>query len=227
VLRRLIRLATCTRVIAFNIAMSAAIGQAQQAQVVQPDGEGYIGNQACASCHASIYQSFTRTAHAHASGPATDNLVPGEFNHQKSGVTYRVYADSGKAWMAFERPGDPSVRGRRELLYYIGQGRRGTTYLFSVDGYFFEAPINLYTDRHVWDMAPNYGNTREIPLNLPALTSCMECHVSGMHPPIEGTENRYATPLFLHAGVTCERCHGPGASHLKFGAHRQSCEART
>ncbi len=185
---------------------------------VESDVNGYVGNESCAQCHASIYQSFTRTAHAHASGPAAENLVTGEFNHQQSGVTYRVYSDSGKAWMAFERPGDPSVSGKRELLYFIGEGRRGTTYLFSVDGFFFETPINLYTSRHVWDMAPAYGNAREIPMNLPALTSCLGCHVSGMRPPVDGTDNRYAMPLFLNSGVTCERCHGPGASHVKSGA---------
>ena len=120
--------------------------------------------------------------------------------------------------MSFERAGDPLVQGKRELLYYIGQGRRGTTYLFSVDGFFFEAPINLYTSRHMWDMAPAYGAAREAPMNLPVLPSCMDCHVSGIRPPIEATENRYAMPLFLHAGVTCERCHGPGESHAKGGA---------
>ncbi len=178
---------------------------------------GYVGNAACSTCHAAISDSFSRTAHAHASGPAIDNLVEGEFSHKKSQVNYRVYAASGKVWMSYERPGDAMAQGRRELLYYIGQGRRGTTYLFSVDGFYFETPINLYTSRHVWDMAPAYGDAHEIPMNLPALPSCMDCHVSGIRPPIEGTENRYATPLFLHAGVTCERCHGAGAEHIGNG----------
>ena len=133
-------------------------------------------------------------------------------------MKYRVYSDSGKVWLSFERPGDPLVEGKRELLYYIGQGRRGTTYLFSVDGYFFEAPINLYTSRHMWDMAPAYGAVREAPMNLPVLPSCMDCHVSGIRPPLEGSENRYAMPLFLYAGVTCERCHGPGENHAEGGA---------
>jgi len=53
-------------------------------------------------------------------------------------------------------------------------------------------------------MAPAYGNTTQIPLSLPALPSCMDYHVSGVRPPIEGTENRYAAPPFLFAGVTHE-----------------------
>lgn len=195
-------------------AMSAASGNLQQRSTAPPAANAYVGNGACATCHGSISESFSRTAHAHASGPAAENLVTGEFTHQKSQVKYRVYSESGKVWMSFERLGNPLVQGRRELLYYIGQGRRGTTYLFSVDGYFFETPINLYTGRHVWDMAPAYGDAHEIPMNLPALTSCMDCHVSGIRAPIEGTENRYAMPLFLHAGVTCERCHGPAENHV-------------
>ena len=201
------------------VAVVSTAGQdPQKRPVAQSGGNGYVGNQVCASCHSSIFQSFSRTAHAQASGPAAANLVAGEFVHNDSQVKYRVYSESGKVWMSFERVGDPLVQGRRELLYYIGQGRRGTTYLFSVDGFFFEAPINLYTSRHMWDMAPAYSAAREAPMNLPVLPSCMDCHVSGMRPPIEGTENRYAMPLFLHPGVTCERCHGPGENHAKNGA---------
>jgi hypothetical protein len=63
-------------------------------------------------------------------------------------------------------------------------------------------------------MAPAYQETREIPLNLPAFTSCLRCHVSAMRAPVKGTENLYPMPPFLHSGVSCERCHGPGAAHI-------------
>jgi hypothetical protein len=210
----------CLRLVAgAGVAILCSASQdPQKKPLAQAAGTGYVGNEACASCHSSISRSFSGTAHAHASGPAAANLVAGEFVHQESRVKYRVYSESGKVWLSFERPGDPLVDGKRELLNYIGQGRRGTTYLFSVDGYFFEAPINLYTSRHMWDMAPAYGAVREAPMNLPVLPSCMDCHVSGIRPPIEGSENRYAMPLFLYAGVTCERCHGPGENHAKGGA---------
>lgn len=185
---------------------------------LKDDANGYVGNQACAKCHASIYESYQRTAMADASGPAMDNLLTGEFVHKKSGVSYRIYAEDGKAWLSFERPGDPLLRGKHELLYYIGQGRRGRTYLYSVDGFLFESPVNWYTEKHMWDMAPAYGNVREAPMNLPVLTSCLDCHVSGIQPPIQGTENRYKMPVFAYSGVTCERCHGPGAAHVNGGA---------
>jgi hypothetical protein len=54
-------------------------------------------------------------------------------------------------------------------------------------------------------------------MNLPAYPSCLTCHVSGMQAPVAGTENKYPDPPFFYPGVTCERCHGSGASHVKGG----------
>jgi hypothetical protein len=183
-----------------------------------PNANAYVGKEACARCHSSVYESFQGTAMAHASGPATEGLRPADFVHGKSGVHYRIYSEGGKAWLSFDRPGDATVSGKRELLYSIGSGRRGRSYLFATDGFVFESPINWYADRQVWDMAPAYGDAREIPMNLPAYASCLNCHTSGMQPPNKGTENRYATPVFTQDGVGCERCHGPGGSHIKGGA---------
>jgi hypothetical protein len=178
------------------------------------DAAGYVGNEACAGCHAAIYQSYMQTPMARASGPAIENFVPADFFHPSSGVQYRIYSGAGHVWLSFERPDDPGVRGKRELPYYIGSGRRGLSYLFAQDRFLFESPVNWYSREHRWDMAPAYQNAREIPLNLPAYASCLRCHVSGMRPPVEGTDNLYPTPPFLDAGVTCERCHGPGAAHV-------------
>jgi tetratricopeptide (TPR) repeat protein len=196
----------------------ASFGQHINDASTKPDSNGYVGNEACAKCHASIFASYQNTSMARASGPATENLIAGSFSDKKSGVNYQVFTENGKVWLSFDRPTDPSVRGKRELLYYIGEGRRGRTYLFSVDGFVFESPVNWYSDRHLWDMAPGYGESRAIPLNLPALPSCLDCHVSGIQPPIEGTENQYKVPVFAYSGVTCERCHGPGAAHVAGGA---------
>lgn len=181
------------------------------------NSNGYVGNAACASCHAAIYESYSKTSMAHASGPAIQEVMPADFVHQPSGVHYRIYVEGEAAWLSFERPGDTAVRGKRELLYYIGSGRRGRSYLFVTDGFLFESPVNWYADRRVWDMAPAYGDAREIPLNLPAYTSCLHCHVSGMQAPVNGTENKYPAPIFTQAGISCERCHGHGAAHLHGG----------
>ena len=198
-------------------AQSLEPAQSSSAPAKVADRSGYVGNEACARCHAAIYESYQKTAMAHASGPAIDALTPAEFTHKESGIHYRIYAENGRAWLSFDRPSDPEVQGKRELLYYIGSGRRGRSYLFETDGFLFESPVNWYANKQVWDMAPAYQNAREMPLNLPAYTSCLNCHVSGMQAPAKDTDNRYPTPPFLHNGVSCERCHGPGTAHANGG----------
>jgi len=215
--RDLIILSTILHLICCVIVTASQDAPPKAVPVTASDAGGYVGNEPCAKCHAAIYESYMRSAMAHASGPAAENLITGEFTHKRSGVHYAIHSEGGKVWLSFERPGDPLVHDKRELLYYIGEGRRGRTYLFSDDGFVFESPVNWYADRQMWDMAPAYGNVSNIPLNLPATTGCLNCHVSGVRAPIDGTENKYATPVFLYSGVTCERCHGPGAAHVHGG----------
>jgi len=192
-------------------------GQQNEHGTKETPSSGYVGNRACRGCHASIYNSYSRTAMAQASGPANIALTPADFIHKPSDVHYRIYSEDNRAWLSFERPGDPSVRGKKELLYVVGSGRRGRSYLFETGGFLFESPVNWYSNKQLWDTAPAYQDAREMPLNLPAFTSCLHCHVSGMHSPVEGTENKYPSPPFTQDGVGCERCHGPGAAHVKGG----------
>ncbi|MFZ0685291.1 MAG: tetratricopeptide repeat protein [Terriglobales bacterium] len=210
-------------IVFLSIAALAQIATPTSSPATKTESSEYVGNQACAGCHSSIFEAYTKTSMAHASGPALENLIPADFVHQKSGVHYRIFSEDGadakgRVWLDFERPNDPEVKGRRQLLYYIGSGRRGRSYLFATDGFLFESPVNWYTDRHLWDMAPAYGNASQIPMTLPAFTSCMHCHFSGVKAPAPGTENRYPIPPFTGAGVTCEACHGPGAAHMNGGA---------
>ena len=204
----------CLAALFLSLLCGLAFSQTKRSEeVFEADAANYVGNEACAKCHESLYRSYMKTAMAQASGLASENFVAGSFTHKPSGIKYEIYRSNEKTWLSFERPGDPMVRGKRELLYYIGQGRRGRTYLFSVDGFAFEAPVNWYADRQMWDMPPAYSDTREIPMNLPALMSCLACHGSGIQRPVAGTENRYKVPIFSYPGVTCERCHGPGKAH--------------
>lgn len=173
------------------------------------------GNEACWSCHSEIFNTYAKTVMAHASGAAADGLITGEFTHKPSGVRYRVYANDQRVWMSYERESEKNFRGQRELLYFIGSGVKGRTYLFSDDGFLFEAPINWYSQEGKWNMTPAYTDTETMPLNLPAYPSCLNCHTSGMRAPVEGTDNRFSGAPFAHAGITCERCHGAGNGHVE------------
>jgi predicted CXXCH cytochrome family protein len=169
---------------------------------------------ACSSCHADISNSYRMTVMANASGPAADGLTTGEFSDKVSGVHYRVYQEDGKVWMSYERGGkDNPIKGQKELEYFIGSGVKGRTYLFSEDGFWFEAPINWYSQEKRWNMTPAYTESSEIPLNLPAYVDCLNCHASGVRGPVPGTDSKYVGKPFQHGGIACQRCHGSGGEH--------------
>ena len=176
------------------------------------------GNEACAKCHLAIATSYATKPMARGSGLATENFLPGEFRDPVSGVHYRVYVENGGAWLSFDRDGEAPLHGKRKLDYFIGSGHRGKTFVFSEDGFSFESPINFYTHQGsanggIWDMAPKNQGAKEMPLTSPAASSCLSCHTSDAQAPEPGTDNKYASPLFAHGGITCERCHGGDLTH--------------
>jgi tetratricopeptide (TPR) repeat protein len=172
---------------------------------------------ACAKCHRHIYDSYERTPMARASGPAADGLIPGDFAHAASGIRYRLFLKDGQAWLSYQRTStDParSLQGQQELLYYLGSGKRGRTYLFQQEGYWFEIPVNWYAKKQLWDMAPNYLHATEMPLTLPVDPGCLHCHASDTQASLPGSRNHFASAPFAHGGIYCTACHGDAAAHL-------------
>lgn len=176
----------------------------------------------CASCHQEIYREYRQSAMAQGSGPASQGFIPADFTHRESGIHYRIASKDGRVFLSYERPSglaesklkESRLDGSVELLYYLGSGKRGRTFLFQREGYWFEIPINWYAKKGIWDMAPNYGNAKEMPLTLPVDSSCLHCHASGVQPELPTARNRYANAPFLYGGITCEGCHGDATQHV-------------
>lgn len=175
---------------------------------------------ACAGCHRTIYEHYEATPMARASGPAMAGLMEGSYTHEASGVHYRIFARDGTAWLSYARPATlPGgyLDGKVSLQYFIGSNTRGRTYLFQREGYWFEAPVNWYAKKRVWDMAPNYLHAREMPLTLPVDPNCLHCHASAVAAALPGARNHFAGAPFAHGGIGCAACHGDAAEHLRTG----------
>lgn len=171
----------------------------------------------CAGCHQQIYAHYKLTPMARASGPAIDGLLAGEFTHELSGIHYKLSMQDGKAWLSYERPSaDPTraLSGQQELRYYIGSGKRGRTYLFERDGFWFESPVNWYAKKQLWDMAPSQIGVREMPLTMLVSPDCLRCHASEVQASLPGSRNHYSDQPFLQTGITCASCHGDATAHL-------------
>ena len=186
------------------------------------DGAESVGSQACASCHAAIYRSFMRTQMAQSSGRAgtadiQEQFDRTEFRDSSGKYAYQVGRDGGKYYFDFRQQGAQNpVQGRRTLDYFVGSGVAARSYLLSVDGFLYEAPVSYYSRSASWDSAPGVAQIDYPYLTRPILPGCLQCHASGIRH-IAGTQNAYASPPFSEGGVACERCHGPGSDHIATG----------
>ena len=181
------------------------------------DAELRDPNAQCAACHYGIYERYRTTPMANASGPAAEGFLPGDFAHAASGVHYRVAEENGRVWLSYERESatpDKALKGRQDLRYFLGSGKRGRTYLFEQSGYWFESPINWYAKKQEWDMAPNYQSAREAPLTLPVDPGCLHCHASAVAHSLPEARNLYAGEPFAQGGISCTACHGDPSAHI-------------
>ncbi len=177
---------------------------------------------ACARCHAAIYASYERTAMGRGSGTAMNGLIPGSFHHDPSDVTYRIFERDGRAWMNYRRgaSGAPgALAGEEELLYFVGSGKRGRTFLYRKEGQWFELPVNYYRRRDRWDMAPAYDATTSMPAPLPVDANCIHCHATSVETPLPQAHSRFPERPFDQGGVGCSSCHGDPAQHLAANGH--------
>jgi tetratricopeptide (TPR) repeat protein len=180
----------------------------------------------CAGCHREIWEKFKRTPMARGSGAAVDGLLQGGFLHAASGIRYNVFLRDGKAWMSYDRdagseiPNEQAVlHGEKQLVYFIGSGHRGRTYLYREKDLWFEAPINYYGKKQLWDMAPNYSATRIMPAALPIDSNCLHCHATGVQTALPEARNKYDGPPFQQGGIGCAACHGDPSKHLVQQGH--------
>ena len=145
---------------------------------------------------------------ARSSGAVSGIENEGSFAHKPSGVGYRVYRQDG-VWFSFNVAG---VQGKRRLEYFIGSGTVGRSYLYTVDGFLYQAPVSWYSAPAKWDLSPGYQQYDQLYLTRGVETVCLECHASRLQP-VAGTANGYRSPPFREGGVSCERCHGAGEAH--------------
>ena len=137
-----------------------------------------------------------------------------------------VFLRDGKAWMSYDRDAGPetsneqiALHGEKQLIYFIGSGHRGRTYLYQENGQWFEAPINYYSKRQLWDMAPNYSATRTMPAALPVDSNCLHCHATAVQTALPEARNKYDGPPFQQGGIGCTACHGDPSKHLAEQGH--------
>jgi hypothetical protein len=154
---------------------------------------------------------------ANASGLAAERVKTGVFDHKSSGMRYALSMQGSKLMLTYRDANDPWIASSHQLDYFLGSGHLGLTYLYSLNDYLFESPIAYYSASPSLDLKPGLESMTQAPPALPVQAECLRCHMSSVQHSDPGTINRYRGLPFLHAGITCESCHGDTQDHLATG----------
>jgi hypothetical protein len=170
----------------------------------------------CATCHPAQAKPHPETSMAHAM-----ELVPEAAILQKHPLL--TFAEGGYSYR-IERKGDESLytvsNGQQTVAVPIGWafglGRAGQTYVFEINGEFYESRVSYYSALNGLDLTMGARNLK--PTNLTQAAGrymgrdekirCFGCHATNAHQGMQLTLDR------MTAGVQCERCHGSTDKHL-------------
>ena len=139
-----------------------------------------------------------RSLSAHSAGDPD-----GRFTRQASGSVITISHKDGKLHHRIEEAG---LTADYPIAYSIGVGQVGRSFLIELGGNLFQSPASYYSEKKGWDVSPGYETQPVLDFNRSIDSSCLTCHA--------GTVKQTAGKVVLEP-ITCERCHGPSAEHLR------------
>ncbi len=176
---------------------------------------GYVGDDACRSCHAAQVESFHQTAHFLTSSTPTEKSILGKFtpgdNILKTVNPNLYFRMEAKEGAFFQTAVAPAGSHTERFGVVIGSGEKGQTYLFWDGDQLFQLPVSYWT-KLGWVNSPGYRDGFA-DFERPIIPRCLECHATyfqALPPP----SNRYRDAGFS-LGIQCEKCHGPGREHAE------------
>ncbi len=135
----------------------------------------------------------------------------GSFVHSYSGTKFTIYSIAAGLWQRMERDGSISAY---RVAYVIGSGNHASGYMVRIGDHLFQSPLCYYPRLKRYDMAPGYEEYRAPDFIRAVTEGCLDCH-SGKPRHIDGTLNEYGNPAFAEEAISCDRCHGDPARHLR------------
>lgn len=196
---------------------SAALGQTIPTATTFWNTAGeFVGTARCAGCHAAQAAKFRENSMSRALESIDQcEILKGDiqFTFRKGPYSWSITRSGQKV---VYRVTDGKETLEAPLQYAFGQGKAGQTYVFSMDGEYYESRVSYYARLKGLDLT--VGAMNAAPANLKDAAgrvmkgneprSCFGCHTTGA---------RIGSTLQLSSyqeGVQCEACHGPGAAHV-------------
>lgn len=182
---------------------------------------GYLGPQACASCHADRVAEFQQTNHFLACRPPNAKSMPAGFTSGSGTFLSRDPAlrfemqqmnDEFVQTAIHSLPtGEQRTTSRIDLVF--GAAPNDEIYFSWHGDRLNELPIAWLHPQNQWGASlfdPHGAGDFSRDLGV----RCLECHNTWVEH-VLGTHNQYKREHLI-LGVTCERCHGPGRDHVNY-----------
>ncbi|HSY65218.1 MAG TPA: multiheme c-type cytochrome [Terriglobales bacterium] len=181
--------------------------------------ENYVGDDACRSCHQDKVESFHQTAHYLTSRLPDKNSILGSFSPDANtlktsnpNLFFQMEARDEAFYQTAVQGVQPYLSSRSERFgLVVGSGGKGQTFLFWKGDLLFQLPVSYWREVG-WVNSPGYRDGVAY-FDRAVIPRCLECHgtyFESLAPP----PNRYRQTGFV-AGITCEKCHGPGRAHAE------------
>jgi hypothetical protein len=176
----------------------------------------FVGSARCVPCHAAQAAKFRENSMSRALEPVDRcAILQGnvQLSFRKAPYAWSI-ARSGEKVIYRVTDGKDTLEA--PLQYAFGQGKAGQTYVFSIDGEYYESRVSYYARLNGLDLTVGAINSAPVSLKDAAgrvmkgnePRSCFGCHTTGA---------RSGNTLQLSSyedGVQCEGCHGPGGAHV-------------
>jgi tetratricopeptide (TPR) repeat protein len=190
-------------------------------------GNSYIDPRICATCHSQIAQNHQHTGMGRSLfHPTPENTVEdysknNEFYHALSDTHYAMILRDGayyqRRWQ-IGFGGNPTNVEESRIDYVLGSGNHARSYLHrTARGALIELPLGWYSEKGgYWAMSPGFDSQHPATRRLVSY-ECVFCHDGYPRIPA-GHEAPGSEPAFsgdLPEGIDCQRCHGPGATHVE------------
>ena len=200
---------------------------ASQVALGNPTQSTFVGNGACASCHASQVRDWTGSHHDLAMQEASEKTVLGDFDNATfvyEGVTTSFYRKGDEYWVKTDNENGElqdyrvayvfGVYPLQQLLLPITKGQLNALSIAWDARNASEGGQRWY---HIYeDQEPV---TAESPLHWTGIyhnwnSRCAECHSTNVVKGYDGARRQYTT-TYDQIDVGCEACHGPGSRHVE------------
>ncbi|UXI70178.1 tetratricopeptide repeat protein [Tahibacter amnicola] len=187
---------------------------------------GHIADTGCATCHPATYASYQDVGMAQSfrrpsAAALVEDFARTQFEHTPSkshfSLTWNGEVLLFKRWQRDDE-GKPINAFSQRVDWILGSGHRSRVYLYRTPGgELYQLPIAWYTQEQRLAMAPGYDRADHDGLTRRIRRECLFCHNAYPEQPT-GSDAHWAPPVFpaaLPEGTGCQRCHGPGAVHVR------------